>query len=256
MGLLNQKTNLGVPFYSRGLLGVFVWVPLLVAPAFAEGDLFELSLESLSQIKVASGFKESEQYVGSSVSTITEQEWRAQGAEKTFDAIEHFPGIYLSEHFHGMVVPSFRGQTSPTQYNSFLVLLDGMPLNNYSSASATYGTPNFALGNLERIEVIRGPGSALYGADAFNGVVSLNSWSSDKDIIEINSEVGQYGYGKVDARARYSLSDDIAVTSILSYQTVDDLEIEDNFHPAPGAPQVNSEISGGYENITTTQKKV
>ncbi|WP_169713971.1 TonB-dependent receptor plug domain-containing protein [Oceanicoccus sagamiensis] len=215
-------------------------------------DLFDLSLESLSEISVASLFLESEQYVGSSVSSISEKEWRQQGAEKTFEAIEHFPGIYLSEHINGMVTPSFRGHTRPDQYNSFLVLLDGIPLNNYSSASATYGTPNFALGNLERIEVIRGPGSALYGADAFHGVVSLNSWDSEQDVAELRTEFGQYGLAKISARARYGVTEDIQFTSIVSYDTVDDLEIEDTF-TLGGAP-VKSEITGGYDNLTTTQK--
>ncbi|WP_101759039.1 TonB-dependent siderophore receptor [Oceanicoccus sp. KOV_DT_Chl] len=216
-------------------------------------DLLDLPLEALLQVKVASLFLEDEKYVGSSVSIISEQEWQRQGAEKTFEALEHLPGVYLSEHLNGMLVPSFRGYSAPNQYNSFLVLLDGMPLNNYSSASAVYGSPNYALGNLQSIELIRGPGSALYGADAFNGVVSLNSWGSEKDTAEFRSELGQYGYLQATARLKHSFNEQVTLTSALSYTEVDDLELEDNFHSSPSM-LVEDEVSGEYSNITTTNK--
>jgi iron complex outermembrane receptor protein len=223
-----------------------------MADSGQEDDFYSLSLEDLTSISVASLFVEDEQYVGSSVSLITEQQWQRQGAEKTFDAIEKVPGVYLSEHVNGMVSPTFRGNTGPNQYNSFLVLLDGIPLNNYSSASPHFGTPNFALGNLQRIEVIRGPGSALYGADAFNGVVSLNSWDSDQDQIELRTELGQYGYQHVTGRLRQGLADNVSITSALSYSTVDDLEIDDDF--TSGSNLVEAEVAGDYANITTSHK--
>ena len=57
----------------------------------------------------------------------------------TFDALVHVPGAYVATYFHGQLIPTFRGFAGVEQYNSFLLLLDGMPLNKYSSAAATYG---------------------------------------------------------------------------------------------------------------------
>jgi|GEM_PF-1553076 len=220
----------------------------------AEDSFFDLSLTELMEVEVASLFVEDELTVGSTVSKVTEAQWRNQGAEKTMDALAHLPGIYISEHLHGQKVPSFRGFTGEEQYNSYLLLLDGIPLNSYSSAAGTYGTPNYALGNLQNIEVIRGPGSSIYGADAFNGVVALNTWSSDENRQEAWIEGGSHGYQQLTARFRQSLGEAANLTSIISASTTHDEEVPHPFHPTPGAPLTEAEISGAYENLTTTHK--
>ena len=203
---------------------------------------------------VASLFEESELYVGSSVSKVTEKEWREQGAEKTFDAIEHLPGVYNSDYFHGMTIPTFRGLADSNQYNSFLVMLDGMPVNNYSSAAAPYAMPNFALGNLDSIEIIRGPGSALYGSNAFNGVVALNTWESDRDQAQVFGEFGSFGFYSATGRLHHSLSDSLALTSAVSISGTDDESLDADYTPLPGAPSVDSNVSGEYSNISSTHK--
>jgi iron complex outermembrane receptor protein len=216
--------------------------------------LAEYSLDELMQVQIASLFKEDELSVGSTVSKITEEDWRVQGAQKTFDALLYVPGIYLSEYFHGQKVPLFRGFARPEQYNSFLLLLDGIPLNNYSSSGGTYATPNYALGNLQSIEVIRGPGSSLYGADAFNGVVSLNSWSSDHDITELWGEGGTHGYQSGTARFRKTLAEGATLTSMFSGSAIHDEELAFPFHPSGGGSVMKGDVSGRYENFTTTHK--
>jgi len=225
---------------------------LMGSPLSAGESFFDLSLTELMEVTIASLFMEDELTVGSTVSKVTETQWRTQGAEKTIDALQHLPGIYVSEYLHGQMIPSFRGASG--QYNSFLLLLDGMPLNNYSSAAGTYGTPNYALGNLQDIEVIRGPGSAIYGADAFNGVVSLNTWSSDENRQEAWVEGGSFGYRQLTARFRQSLGESATLTSMLSTSATDDEHLPDKFHASPGAPLTSAEISGEYENLTTTHK--
>ena len=219
-------------------------------------DIFNVPLEDLLNVRVevASFFLEEELYVGSSVSRVTEEQWREQGAEKTFDALEHLPGVYVSEYLHGMMVPTFRGFANTGQYNSFLVLLDGMPLNNYSSASAVYGTPNFALGNLRHIEVIRGPGSALHGADAFNGVISLNTWTSEEDQFETWLEAGSFGFWQGNIRFKQSFAEGIHLTSAISVGGVHDEGIEHNFHESSLGPLREAKITKGYENLTTSHK--
>lgn len=229
-------------------------ISIFVSASVSAKDLFDMTLQELAQVRVASHFLEDEQSVGSSVSIVNEKQWRERGAEKTLEAIEHVPGVYLSEYFHGMIVPTFRGIARPDQYNSFLMLLDGMPLNAYTSASPVYGTPNFSLGNLASIEVIRGPGSALYGADAFNGVISLNTWVADSNQYEVWGDIGSYGYRQATGRIRHGFNEEMSITSALSFTAVDDLEIEDNFHSSASAPLTESEISGEYSNVTTSHK--
>jgi hypothetical protein len=252
-----MKTALQFYRLRRAVLGcvlVVVWLGQGSTSLQAEDSLFDLTLSELMEVKVASFVVEDELTVGATVSKVTEAQWRNQGAEKTFDALVHLPGIYMSEYFHGQMVPSFRGFTGSAQYNSFLLLLDGMPLNSYSSAAGTYGTPNYALGNLQSIEVIRGPGSSIYGADAFNGVISLNTWSSAENRQEAWLEGGTHGYQQLTARVRQSIGDAAALTSIISASTLHDEQLPDPFHPTTGAPLTDAEVSGGYENLTTTHK--
>ncbi len=240
-----------------GLCGVFALCGGIAAPlqvAAAPSDVFSMSLEELVQVEVGSLFVEDELSVGSVVSKVTEAQWRSQGAEKTFDALIHLPGVYVSDYFHGQTIPSFRGFSGSEQYNSFLLLLDGIPMNNYSSAAGTYGAPNYALGNLESIEVIRGPGSSIYGADAFNGVVSLNTWSSDIDQVEAWAEAGDFGYLQGNARLRHSWGDDVVLTSVLSASGTENEHIPASFHSSATGALVDAEITGEYENLTTTHK--
>ncbi|HEB28525.1 MAG TPA: TonB-dependent receptor [Porticoccus sp.] len=220
-------------------------------------DFIDRPLEELLNIRVssvASLFEEDELYVGSSVSKVTEKMWRRQGAEKTFDAIEHVPGVYVVDYMYGQSVPTFRGFIGGEQYNSFLVLIDGVPLNNYASSSSTYGTVNFALGNLQSMEVIRGPGSALYGADAFNGVVSLNSWSSDQDTIQGWAEGGAFGYWNSTVRFRQTLTDNISFTGAYTSSGTDDEEVAASFHSSVDGQLVDDEIANKYKNFTATNK--
>lgn len=219
-------------------------------------DYFNLSLEELMEVKlsVASLFVESELYTAASASRVTEEEWRRQGAQKTFDAIEHVPGVYVTDYMYGQSVPTFRGFIGSEQYNSFLTLLDGIPLNNYATSSASYGTPNFALGNLSAMEVIRGPGSALYGADAFNGVVSMNSWDSDKNTAEAWGEGGSFGYWNANARFRQQLFEGVSFTGSYSSSGQDDEKNNEDYTASRTTTLVDDTIADKYRNFTATNK--
>ena len=116
------------------------------------------------------------------------------------------------------------------------------------------GTPNYDLGNLKNIEVIRGPGSSIYGADAFNGVISLNTWSASRDTTEAWLEGGSFGYVRANARVHRKVGDDASMTSILTASRVDDQEIPAPFTPSSGAPRREGDITGEYENLSTTHK--
>ncbi len=236
-------------------LSAYLFLPEFAAATTRDVEqLSGLSLSELLEVRVASGFLENELRVGSSVSQVSEDQWRRQGARRTFDAIEHVPGVYVSDYINGQSIPSFRGFSDSNQYNSFLLLLDGMPLNNYSSGAGTYGTPNFALGNLRSIEVIRGPGSAVYGANAFQGVVAMNTWSSEEDRYEAWGEAGNHGYWQANGRIRQSLGEHAQLTAMISGSGLEDAEIVEKFHPSPGADLVTATVTGEHTNVTATAK--
>lgn len=106
--------------------------------------------------------------------------------------------------------------------DSFLVMMDGVPFSNDTSTKDYPREMELSLDYLEKIEIVRGPGSALWGADAFSGIVNLVT-KKGKDVqgTTLSSEVGTFntqrykllsGYTKGDLdlllSANYSASDD------------------------------------------------
>jgi hemoglobin/transferrin/lactoferrin receptor protein len=104
------------------------------------------------------------------VSVLDEDEIARRQARTTPEALEEIPGVFVQKTNHGAGSPIIRGLMG----NQVLVLVDGIRLNN---ATFRYG-PNQYLAtvdvfDLERLEVVRGPGSVEFGSDAMGGVVNL-----------------------------------------------------------------------------------
>ena len=159
-------------------------------------SLLNLSLEQLLQVKVnvASQFLESDLEVGSTVAQINEQEWQKRGARRLYDAIGHLPSTVALPNLFGAESLAIRSYSSVTSASRVATLWDGVPLNTLQNGTSTIDRPNIQLGTLDKIEMIRGPGSALYGEDAFYGVLSLSSFESKTDTKRFDSEVTSNGY--------------------------------------------------------------
>ncbi|RMD69940.1 MAG: TonB-dependent receptor, partial [Gammaproteobacteria bacterium] len=151
-----------------GALGLFPLVFLFSGAAPGEG-LPKLSPELIA---IATGAAVETQVAPASVTVITRDDIEALGAFTLDEAIETVPGAHVSlSSFHLNPVYIFRGIFSDKNPH-VLVMLDGVPLNQLFLGN--WGQrPEMPLENVERIEVIRGPGSALYGADAVAGVVNI-----------------------------------------------------------------------------------
>ncbi|WP_223645928.1 TonB-dependent siderophore receptor [Corallococcus sp. EGB] len=91
----------------------------------------------------------------------------ALGARTVADVLDVVPGVSVSRDVQGFHRTAIRGLRNDAEV---LFLLDGHRLNNFYDGKALMNLP---VENLERIEVIRGPGSAIYGAGAFQGAVNL-----------------------------------------------------------------------------------
>lgn len=156
---------------------------LLSVPGFAgdpqdagEGKrLQQMSLEELLNLKVTVATRTETPLleVPSVVSIITANDIRRMGARDLRDVLRTVPGFDIGVRGQ-LGYPQFglRGVvTDNTEKIRFLV--DGVPVNEHLEGSGTIVFGDLALDNIERIEIIRGPGSALYGTSAFLGVVSL-----------------------------------------------------------------------------------
>ena len=161
-------------FRRKGLL---LFLAGAIAPKLlAQQDYFDLSPAELVQVAVtvtASGYRQHSAEAPASVSIIDESAWRAAGARTVFDVLATVPGIHISNSqltFASYTV-IFRGIRDDNNAGIKL-LIDGRPVEFLYSGGFVY-TFDKPLSGLQRIEVIRGSGSAMYGADAFSGVINL-----------------------------------------------------------------------------------
>ncbi len=139
-----------------------------------QAQLVDLQLTPVRQVAAASRFAESIDDAPSSVSIIANQELTAFGYPTIAEALRGVRGLSISsDRVYSSV--GIRGLGEPNDYgNRLLVLSDGQSLNDNLLNSSYVGSDGRVdLHDVERIEVIRGPGSLLYGTGAFSGVVNI-----------------------------------------------------------------------------------
>lgn len=108
---------------------------------------------------------------GSSVSVIRAEEIAKAGIKSTADLFRSVPGAFVVED-GGPGQPS-RVRLRGAEVSHTLVLIDGVRVNDPSNTDGHFDFANLIPGDIERIEVLRGPQSALYGSDAMGGVINI-----------------------------------------------------------------------------------
>ncbi len=134
----------------------------------------DLQLTTAEEVTAASRYSESIEDAPASVTIITAQELRAMNYPTIAEAVRGVRGMYLSNDTSYDTI-GVRGFSRPGDYgNRILVLLDGHPTNdNYIWSSYVGFDGRTDIDDIDRIEIIRGPGSVLYGTSAFFGVINL-----------------------------------------------------------------------------------
>ncbi|MFC2140178.1 TonB-dependent receptor plug domain-containing protein, partial [Candidatus Auribacterota bacterium] len=197
-----------VKFFTVSLLLVFISFnnPYILKAAelvVAENEidsLFALSLEELMNVEVFSTTKSSITIQKSPgvIRVFTKKDFDKFGFKTLKDVLNVVPGIQLPQSYKNHHAVWIRGVQ--TRYNSkVLLLIDGVPIRG-----TYYGHFNIdqsvTLGNVERIEIINGPGSVLYGANAFSGVISITTKSKGKSVQANLTSYNGYGYDSENAK--------------------------------------------------------
>lgn len=140
-------------------------------------------------VSIATGTQTKLEKAPAIASIITSEEFRNLGFRTLSEALSLIPGMNISRSSQ-MMAPKFnvRGITS-TFGPQTLLMIDGSPIKSAVRGDNQIVWGEYPLAAVERIEIIRGPGSALYGADAFAGVINIitRGFNDDQD-----STVGAY----------------------------------------------------------------
>ncbi|MDX1660401.1 MAG: TonB-dependent receptor [Gemmatimonadota bacterium] len=109
--------------------------------------------------------------VASDISVTTREEIERRGHAEVVDALRDLPGVAIAQSgaFGGVASAFLRG--APAEHT--LVLIDGVEVNDPASPAGAYDFAHLAIENVERIEVLKGPQSPLYGSAAMGGVVQV-----------------------------------------------------------------------------------
>jgi iron complex outermembrane receptor protein len=145
------------------------------------GDLTELSLEDLMSIEIISVSKKAEKLGDSAAAiyVITNEDLRRSGATSIAEALRMVPGLDVAQISANRWAISSRGFSSEFA-NKLLVLMDGRSVYTPLFSGVFWDVQDTLLADVDRIEVIRGPGATLWGANAVNGVINIITKSASE----------------------------------------------------------------------------
>lgn len=175
--------------------------PAANAPsAGTPADPFSLDLQSLMDVTVttASKFTEKLSDAPGVMTVVTQDELTRFGGLTLSEILDRVPGLSLSiASFTDRSIVAVNGDQTEINGGHVLFLIDGRPIREVLEGGLVGDIlESFPVAILERIEVIRGPGSVLYGSDAYSGVINLITKKADGDSVTVTG-MGAQGGGDV-----------------------------------------------------------
>jgi iron complex outermembrane receptor protein len=164
---------------TRLLLLALFGLVAVPSPVLAQGrtpDLSQISIEDLMNIEITSAGRKEQRAAdaAAAVFVITHDDIRRSGMTTIPDLLRLAPGVQVAQMNSNKWAVTVRGFNG-LYANKLLVLVDGRSLYNRVFAGVFWDTEDLVLDDIDRIEVIRGPGAALWGANAVNGVINIIS---------------------------------------------------------------------------------
>ena len=210
-------------------------------------ELFEMSFSDLlnQEVITSSKFVQKSSEAASSIGIITKDEIKNFGYKTLGEVLNSQRGMYLSNDKNYLYVGS-RGFSRSTDYNNrFVIMIDGHIMNEMVYGSAFMGNElALNLANVEKIEIIRGPGASVYGSGAMLNIINvIMKKGSETDGVAVS--VGTGNFGKNDLSAIYGKK--IKNTDISISGTGGTYKGEDYFFSELDAPETNNGISKGMD---------
>lgn len=228
----------------------FIFVVLFGFNASAEEDidsLLGLSFKELKNVKVTSVSKKKENAfeAPAAIYVITADDIRRSGATSIPEALRMVPGIEVAQLDSNTWAITSRG--FQRQFvNKLLVLMDGRSIYTPLFSGTYWDVQDTVLEDIARIEVIRGPGATLWGANAVNGVINIITKSAkNTQGTYVSAHLGDYERGTAEARYGGKVGNDLHYRfygkqmSKGETKTATGQEVADNWYTSRGGFKIN-----------------
>ncbi len=185
-----------------------------------ENELFQLSFEELLdvQVELATKTTETQQSAPSSLTIFTRQQIAQLGVSNAYQLMNYVPGLQSTRGDWVGAVPKAHARGVYLDNGNLLVMINGERLNEVSFGKASVYTPFIPVSVIERVEFIRGPGSALYGSNAFIGVMNIVTRKTSQDWM---LGVGENGLVQLAANWYKKVSDELQWRANLAFDKSD-----------------------------------
>ena len=223
----------------------------LVLPSVLRADdqiPIKLPLDELlaTPIKTAAKYEQTLSSVAASVTVITGEEIERYGWTSLPEVLQSIPGFYVTyDRVYAYI--GVRGIGRPTDFNTrIMVLRNGIVLNGELLGAPM---PEFDPATIERIEIVRGPGSALYGSEAMLAVINIITKSADAiDGVGGSVMYGSRGNEGGNVRFGKTLSDGLKITASGSWRRSRGADL---YFPEFNSPATNNGVAKGldYEQL-------
>jgi outer membrane receptor for ferrienterochelin and colicins len=190
-------------------IAFFMGLMMCASAVFGQRDadsLFTLSLEDLMKVKVTTASNKDEELgkAPATIIVITEEEINERGYFELYDVLNDLPGFDLSRAFgddnYYAYVRGYRKTTS----DQMLLMIDGIIMNHlFNNNMNAYA--QYPLQNIKQIEIVYGPASAIYGPNAFTGVINLIT--KKEGISSVQTTFGQNNTSNIDIHLSQKIDD-------------------------------------------------
>lgn len=186
---------------------VLVMQPLFAQDETVDYDVF--SLEDLFKLEVITASKQEELIYEAPgvVSVVTAYEIEQFGANNLWELLDRIAGVQYS-FGTGLNRVTIRGGDPNQSTRRVLMLIDGRPFRTLNGNNAMHTAfYTFPIQNIERIEIVRGPGSVLYGTNAMEGVINIITKKEKVESFQLRGQFGRYNTKSAQVSHSYAKGD-------------------------------------------------
>ncbi len=210
----------------RGMLAILVFTVQSVIADEIQSGVIDLALENElswlkaeSLVEVVSKHTEMKNAAAGIVSIVTADEIERYGGANLHDLLSRVTSIYTlgSYTFFDNTV-SMRGDLLTHINNHTLLLINGRPFRESVFAGINESIyRDFPIHTIERLEIVRGPGSVLYGTNAYSGVINIVTKQAKENALSLRGRYGSYSSGQAEGEFSYK-NQGFTATGTVRYQ--------------------------------------